>query len=134
MPFHHQTFQSSQYPTFLPFHPLSLQPFHPLTFQPLTSKVSNTGKNVSKNWPGGQNFLLMVEGLRKNCGRYKNSQTKYTPLKKCSRGEKHFNNAAKVIRAHRFSAYFIVKMSSLPTGNLRRNLAGLVPRSSAAGP
>ena len=22
----------------------------------------------------------MVEGLRKNCGRYKNSQTKYTPL------------------------------------------------------
>ena len=27
----------------------------------------------------------MVEGLRKNCGRYKNSQTKYTPLQKSKR-------------------------------------------------
>ena len=34
----------------------------------------------SKKLPGGQNFFGMVEGLRKNCGRYKNSQTKYTPL------------------------------------------------------
>ena len=24
--------------------------------------------------------MVKVEGLRKNCGRYKNSQTKYTPL------------------------------------------------------
>ena len=43
-------------------------------------EMSNTCKNFSRNWPGGQNFFLMVEGLRKNCGRYKNSQTKYTPL------------------------------------------------------
>ena len=42
--------------------------------------MSNTCKNCSRNWPGGQKFFLMVEGLRKNCGRYKNSQTKYTPL------------------------------------------------------
>ena len=86
MPFHLQTFQSSLHPTFQPFYPLTFQPFHPLTFQPLTSKfffpleMSNTCKNCSRNWPGGQNFFLMVEGLRKNCGRYKNSQTKYTPL------------------------------------------------------
>ena len=86
MPFHLQTFQSSLHPTFQPFYPLTFQPFHPLTFQPLTKKIffslemSNTCKNFSRNWPGGQNFFLMVEGLRKNCGRYKNSQTKYTPL------------------------------------------------------
>ena len=42
--------------------------------------MSNTCKNFSRKWLGGQNFFLMVEGLRKNCGRYKNSQTKYTPL------------------------------------------------------
>ena len=29
-------------------------------------------------------FFWMVEGLRKNCGRYKNSQTKYTPLFDCA--------------------------------------------------
>ena len=35
---------------------------------------------VLSNFAQRTKNILMMEGLRKNCGRYKNSQTKYTPL------------------------------------------------------
>merc|ERR1711911_479541 len=69
------TFPPSDLPTFTPiFPPSDLNLKFPLF--PLIGVMT-----VYKVCPKG-NFFFAVEGLRKNCGRYKNSQTKYTPLLK----------------------------------------------------
>ena len=72
-------------PPNLPIFPKSdLPTFPPLTNLPTSDLESvifpRNVKQFKKFEPEGQNFFLMVEALRKNCGRYKNSQTKYTPL------------------------------------------------------